>query len=65
MGIARRAARVRAAVVLGLLVVAPVAGAAESPWVALGGGLELGRFPLAGQGSPPAQVHVLRVDPRR
>jgi hypothetical protein len=65
MVIARTAARVRAAVVLCLLVVATVAGAAEDPWVVLGGGLELGRFSLAGAGSPPAQVHVLRVDPRR
>ena len=63
--IARTAARVRAAVVLGLLVAATVAGAAEDPWIVLGGGLELGRFSLAGPGSPPAQVHVLRVDPRR
>ena len=34
-------------------------------WTALGNGLELGRFPLAGHGSPPAAVHVLRIDPRR
>jgi hypothetical protein len=63
--IARTAARVRAAVVLGLLAVANVSGAAEDPWTVLGGGLELGKFELAGPGSPPAQVHVLRVDPRR
>jgi hypothetical protein len=62
---ARTAGWVRATIVFGLLMVAPVAGATESPWIALGGGLELGRFPLAGPGSPPAQVHVLRVDPRR
>ena len=55
---------VRAGLAAFLLFAPPVAGATESPWVALGGGLELGRFPLAGQGFPPAQVHVLRVDPR-
>lgn len=47
-----------------LLFAAPVAGATESPWIALGDGLELGRFPLAGLGAPPAQVQVLRIDPR-
>jgi len=62
---AQRAGVVRAAIVLGLLLVTPVAGATQSPWVALGGGLELGRFPLAGLGSPPAQVQILRIDPRR
>ena len=56
---------VRAGLVAFLLLASPVAGATENPWVAFGGGLELGRFPLAGQGSPPAQVQVLRVDPRR
>ena len=65
MRIAQTAARVRASVFLGLIVVATVAGAAENPWIVLGGGLELGRFSLAGPGSLPAQVHVLRVDPRR
>jgi hypothetical protein len=48
-----------------LLLVVPVAAATESPWTALGGGLELGRFPLAGLGTPLAQVQVLRIDPRR
>lgn len=44
---------------------AGAAGPAEGAWVALGGGLELGRFTLTGFGPPPAQVQVLRVDPRR
>lgn len=65
MMIARVTGGVWAAIVLSLLLAAPVAGAAESPWVALGDGLELGRFRLSGLGSRPAQVHVLRVDPRR
>jgi hypothetical protein len=65
MTTARTAGGVRAALALGLLLAAHVAGATESPWTALGSGLELGRFPLAGLGSPPAQVHVLRIDPRR
>jgi len=55
----------RAGLIAGLLLAAPVAGATESPWVALVEGLELGRFPLAVLGSPPARVQVLRVDPRR
>ncbi|MHB8835469.1 MAG: phosphodiester glycosidase family protein [Candidatus Methylomirabilia bacterium] len=47
----------------GCLLLSPVAaGSAESPWIALGDGLELGRFPLPGR---DAQVQVLRVDPRR
>ena len=65
MKIAGMSAALPAALIAGLCLVAPVAAAAESPWIALGGGLELGRFPLAGFGAPPAQVHVLRVDPRR
>jgi len=37
---------------------------AQGPWLALGAGLELGRFPLAGTGAPPAEVQILRIDPR-
>ena len=62
---ARTSGGLRATIVLGLLLVAPVAGAIETPWIALGGGLELGRFTLLGQGSPGPVVHVLRIDPRR
>ena len=65
MKTARITVGVPAALVACLLLAAPVAGAAENPWVALGGGLELGRFPVAGPGSHPAQVQVLRIDPRR
>jgi len=61
----RTARGVRPAAVLGLLLVATVAGAAEDPWITLGGGLELGRFALVGAGSPAPLVHVLRIDPRR
>lgn len=65
MVIARTVGGVRVATVLGLLLVAPLAGATEAPWEALGGGLELGRFSLNGFGSPEPQVHVLRIDPQR
>jgi hypothetical protein len=47
------------------LFAASVAGATESPWIALGGGLELGNFPLEGLGPSSALVRVLRIDPRR
>jgi hypothetical protein len=47
-----------------LLLAAPALGSAQSPWLTLGAGLELGRFPLAGSGATPAQVQVLRIDPR-
>jgi hypothetical protein len=56
---------VRAAIAACLLLVAPAAGAADGRWTALGGGLELGRFPLEGFDPPGALVHVLRIDPRR
>lgn len=39
--------------------------AAEGSWSELGPGLELGRFALTIAASPPAELHVLRVDPRR
>ncbi len=65
MKIARMSAAAAAALIVFLVLLAPVAGATESPWLALGGGLELGRFPLAVIGVPTAQVQVLRVDPRR
>jgi len=64
MKTAQVAGGLRSALFLGLLLAANVAGAAESPWVQLGAGLELGRFPLNGQGYPGALVHVLRIDPR-
>ncbi len=53
------------ALVACLLCAAPAVRATENPWIELGGGLELGRFPLTGLDSPPTQVHVLRIDPRR
>jgi len=65
MKIARLTAALPGAITACLLLAAPVAVATESPWIPLGGGLELGRFPLAGSGPAPAQVQVLRVDPRR
>lgn len=55
----------RSAIVFLLLLAAPPAVAADPSWTALGDGLELGRFPAAGPGSPQAVIHVLRVDPRR
>lgn len=64
MRTARTAGGMRASIVFSLLLVATVAGATESPWVLLGTGLELGRFPLSGHGYPGAVVHVLRIDPR-
>jgi hypothetical protein len=62
---ARTTGVVRAVVVCALFFAAAGTAAADRAWTTLGDGLELGRFPLAGQGSPPATVHVLRVDPRR
>ncbi len=62
---ARQAGGVWAAPVLGLLLVASAAAAADQRWTALGAGLELGRFPLDGHGAPGALVHVLRIDPQR
>lgn len=55
----------RAVIVLGLLLMASAAAAADQGWTALGAGLELGRLPLDGHGSPGIMVHVLRIDPRR
>jgi len=65
MKTARITGGVPAALAACLLLVAAVAAARESHWVTLEGGLDLGQFPLPGLGSPPAQVHVLRIDPRR
>ncbi len=65
MKIARMSALLPPALFAGLLLVTGVSGEPGEPWVALESGLELGRFPLAGIGSPPVQVQVLRVDPRR
>lgn len=47
-----------------LLLAAGAAGAAESPWAALGPGLDLGRFSPPGPELRGVQVVVLRVDPR-
>lgn len=47
------------------LLSAATSPAADNSWTGLGEGLDLGRFPLGGQAGPGAQVHVLRVDPRR
>jgi len=54
-----------AVLVAELFLLQPVVGVAQEPWTALGGGLELGRFPLDGRGIPGAQVSVLRIDPHR
>jgi len=62
---ARTTGVVRAALIFALFLAAPAAAATDRLWTEFGNGLELGRFPLAGQGSPPATVHVLRIDPRR
>lgn len=60
----RAAGRLRAAIVLGVLLAASGAASADRAWTVLGSGLELGRFPLTGQASPEAVIHVLRIDPR-
>jgi hypothetical protein len=65
MDTVRTAAGRWAALVAALLLSLPSASAADGGWTALGDGLELGRFPLDGSGSPGAMVHVLRIDPRR
>ena len=65
MTTARTTGVVRAALIFALFLAAPAAAATDRLWTEFGNGLELGRFPLAGQGSPPATVHVLRIDPRR
>jgi hypothetical protein len=54
----------RAALVV-LLLAPSVAAAGQGAWTPLEGGLDLGKFPLAIEGSPGAVVHVLRVDPAR
>jgi len=54
----------RVALAAVVLAIAADAGAANSPWTSLAGGLELGRFPLEARFAPGAVVHVLRVDPR-
>jgi hypothetical protein len=59
------AARLGAVLGAVLLHAATAAGAADGAWAALGAGLELGRFTLPGLGPPEAELHVLRVDPRR
>ncbi len=60
-----RTAAAAMALAASLLLAAPVPGAAGNPWTALAAGLDLGRFTLDGPGFPGAQVHVLRIDPRR
>ena len=50
MTTARTAGGVRAAIVFGLFLAAPGAGAEERPWAPLGDGLELGRFPAGCRG---------------
>lgn len=65
MKIARLPVGVPGALMACLFLAAAAAGATQSPWTPLAGGLELGRFPLSGPGVPPAQVLILRVDPRR
>lgn len=62
---ARTTGVVRTVLAFVLLLAAPRAAAADRTWTALGSGLELGRFSLAVDGSPPVAIHVLRVDPRR
>ena len=62
---ARTTGGVRAVIVFALLLAATGAVATDRAWTVLGNGLELGRFPLPGQDSPGATVHVLRIDPRR
>lgn len=62
---ARMSAALPGALIACVLLATPAAGATESPWVPLGGGLELGRFALPGHGPPPPHLQVLRVDPRR
>jgi len=65
MNSVRMAAGMRAALIAGLLLSAPTVTAADGRWTALGDGLELGRFPIAGVDHPGTLVHILRIDPRR
>lgn len=64
MKTSRLAVGVSTALAVWLLLVSPGGGATQSPWQALGAGLELGEFPLVGTGPPAAQLQVLRIDPR-
>jgi hypothetical protein len=65
MKLARVAALFPAVVGAALLAGAPGARAADGSWTELAPGLELGRFTLSVAAAPPAELHVLRVDPRR